>query len=157
MLTVTDKFLHLCIFSFYNKLSWWREVRGCFTCHMLGGVRELPMPNHLVTVLENVCMTTVQSCCSVKSVLHEICNISPMVRTERMRFGLIALLFDRPAVSLFLHTLHNPTDGHGSLCHSSPTQRLSLPFCLVNWLALNLSVKMGRAPRLSSQNGFEIR
>lgn len=95
----------------------------------------------------------------LKIVLHlSPQNLKPRSSSEdRVRFGLIALLFDRPTVSLFLITLHNPTDGHDSFCHSSPTQRLSLPFCPVNWLALNLSVKMGIAPRLSSQNGFEIR
>lgn len=75
----------------------------------------------------------------------------------RVRLGLTTLLFVRCAVSLFLITLHNAADGHDSFCHSSPAQRLPLPFHPIGRLALNLSVKMGMTLRLSFQNGFEIR
>lgn len=74
-----------------------------------------------------------------------------------VRFGRITWFFDRPTVSLWPITLYNPGDSHGSFCHSSPTQRLSLLFCPLHWLTLNLPLRMAVVPRPFSQNRLEIR
>lgn len=95
------------------------------------------------------CLLKNEVCCIVKiSFKVRIWNLDPVRTTGGVRLGLMVLLSHRCTVPLFI-TLHNRTDNHDSFCHSSPTQRLSLPFYSINWLALNLSVKMGMALRLS--------
>ena len=135
-------------FNLYMQIMWLKK-----TCSTAGN-------NYYVLVWKNSwTVTSFKEGClrSLLFVARKIWNPGTLMKMGRVRLGLMALLFDRCALSLFLLTPHNPTDGHDSFCHPSPTQRLSLPFYPVNWLALNLSVKMGIALRLSSQNGFEIR